>query len=69
MIEKFTKQNILEVLEAAANNLMFLRDTIERDDDFDFDLDVAVCYGEHELKPVLEYLESLSDHTLPALPN
>lgn len=65
MNEKFTKQNILDVLEAAADNLMFLRDTIERGDDFDFDLDVAVAYGKHELKPVLEYLENNSNHALP----
>lgn len=65
MNEKFTKEHILDVLEAMADNLMFLRESIERGDDSDFDLDVAISYGKHELKPVLEYLESISDHTLP----
>lgn len=65
MNEKFTKEQILEVLEAMTDNLMFLRDSIEQGRDFDFDLDVAISYGKHEVKPVLEYLESISDHTLP----
>lgn len=65
MNKKLTKQNILDVLEAMAENLMWLRDAIERGDDFSLDLDVAICYGKHELKPVLEHLESLSNPTLP----
>lgn len=64
MNEKFTRQNILDTLEAAADNLMWLRESIKQGKDFGFDLDVATCYAKHELKPIMEYLESISDRPL-----
>lgn len=57
-MKTFTKEQVLEILESMADNLQFLRDTIERGEDFGFDLDLATVYAAHKFDPMMEFLAS-----------
>lgn len=63
--KQFTKKEILEILVGMAGHLDFLRDTIKMGGDFGFDLDVLTTFMDYKFDPLLKYLATLPDCTLP----
>ena len=64
MEKKFTKEEILGILEFMADNLMWLRQSIEQGN-FKFDLDVATAFAAEKYDPVMEYLMRVPGYVLP----
>lgn len=55
---KFTRKQIVEILNGMIDNLEFLRDTIVMHGDPSFDFSVASVFANHKFYPLMEYLDS-----------
>lgn len=65
MNQKISKEQTLAILAGMADNIMYLHDTIDRDGEYGFDLDVLTSFMDHKFDPLLDYLAKVPDYILP----